>query len=99
MQPHHRAHAGGGHGIGGLGIRKNIAWNSSRKSVEIASGKWKYLNYDGFHDSCRPINRGVRNAIALWKNVLDFCLVSGHRLPTSRQTPLLRLAGVRITTN
>jgi len=24
MQPHHRAHAGGGHGIGGLKLRKNI---------------------------------------------------------------------------
>jgi hypothetical protein len=39
MQPHHRAHAGGGHGIGGLEIRINIALHFSLERREIASAK------------------------------------------------------------
>ena len=35
MQPHHRTHARGGHGIGGLEVRKNISLNSSRNRESL----------------------------------------------------------------
>ena len=98
MQPHHRAHAGGGHGIGGLGIRKNIGWNSSRKSGGIASGKWKYLNYDGFRDSARPIEGNHTDAIAR-KNSMSFCLVSGASIPAGTPTDAVAASGVRVAPN
>lgn len=39
MQPHHRARAGGGHGIGGLEVRKNIELHFSPAGREIARPK------------------------------------------------------------
>jgi hypothetical protein len=62
MKPHHRAHAGGGHGIGGLEVRKNITVHFSWKSGEIARMKWCFVNFswDGrrnYPKHCHPSRR------------------------------------------
>ena len=47
MQPHHRVHAGGGHGISGLEVRKNIKLHFSPEEIGIARAKLRY----GLRDS------------------------------------------------
>ena len=62
MKPHHRAHAGGGHGIGGLEVHKNIKVHFSWKSGAIARMKCCFVRFswDGrrtcpYH--CHPSRR------------------------------------------
>ena len=49
MKPHDRAHAGGGHGIGGLEVHENITQHSTVESRTIAS-----LKSDIFGKPCGP---------------------------------------------
>jgi len=46
MQPHHRAHAGGGHGIGGLKLRKNIKWTVPRRSDWMQAQLCWVINFE-----------------------------------------------------
>jgi len=58
MQPHHRARVGRGHGIGGLGIRKNTRSTLSSDSAKCKTKQQleRGLNgsngYDGSDQSC-----------------------------------------------
>ena len=56
MKPHDRAHAGGGHGIGGLEVRENITLHSSVEGRAFAStklagclGSYESASYSGSH--------------------------------------------------
>ena len=78
MKPHDRAHAGGGHGIGGLEVRKNIECTLAWKAERLQARSWPVVwdptsqlviavPIDAVGHSDKPIPRVLDAHQLLWR--------------------------------